>query len=353
MQTIKKLRKKKRNFKKKIKEKEELPAKIEALTAQLDTNFEFKQTSTEQHSQPFQKTPLLEELFTQKPNEHSVKHITAKGISEIEQKLIDEKESDIQWASTTNEDVQHFSQSHTDDWGLTLNQSKDALLNKNKEQVYIPKPVKPETISESKNTMQPPKIGSPPFAGNPFVIPTRSIRESDRAWFYIDPQGKTQGPFTGMEMGKWFMSGYFKKDLPIAFYQPKNFFPLGNLLDGSTKSIDEQLKFHNYYDKMNYPVPQQIPKPEYMPKPLKTLEEMEAGKYMMPSQYNYMMKPFNNQPISNIFSKQQPQLQYPGYMPPPYQQMRQYGPMGPMGNPDMLYHERMMGMMGNKEMGGK
>lgn len=34
-------------------------------------------------------------------------------------------------------------------------------------------------------------------------------------WFYQDPQGKLQGPFTAQEMAEWFSAGYFTMNLPV------------------------------------------------------------------------------------------------------------------------------------------
>jgi len=44
--------------------------------------------------------------------------------------------------------------------------------------------------------------------------PTRSPELAD-SWFYRDPQGTLQGPFTAQEMAEWFSAGYFTMNLNV------------------------------------------------------------------------------------------------------------------------------------------
>ncbi|XP_019770094.2 GRB10-interacting GYF protein 2 isoform X2 [Dendroctonus ponderosae] len=49
-------------------------------------------------------------------------------------------------------------------------------------------------------------------------------------WFYQDPQGQMQGPFTNIEMSEWFMAGYFGHDLKVRRQCDERFFLLGELI---------------------------------------------------------------------------------------------------------------------------
>lgn len=49
-------------------------------------------------------------------------------------------------------------------------------------------------------------------------------------WEYRDPSGFVQGPFSGLEMHDWYMSGLFIKDLPIKRVWDHDFEPLAQLV---------------------------------------------------------------------------------------------------------------------------
>jgi len=49
-------------------------------------------------------------------------------------------------------------------------------------------------------------------------------------WVYLDPQGKVQGPFTGLEMNDWYKAQFFTPDLRVKKLEDKEFEPLGQLI---------------------------------------------------------------------------------------------------------------------------
>lgn len=49
-------------------------------------------------------------------------------------------------------------------------------------------------------------------------------------WYYRDPQGKVQGPFTATEMLEWYRAGYFDDTLNVRRVCDRNFLELGELL---------------------------------------------------------------------------------------------------------------------------
>ena len=66
--------------------------------------------------------------------------------------------------------------------------------------------------------------GTPPAAVRQMVMPDRM------RWVYLDPQGNTQGPFTGLEMNDWYKGNFFSPDLRIKKVEDPEFEPLGHLI---------------------------------------------------------------------------------------------------------------------------
>lgn len=54
--------------------------------------------------------------------------------------------------------------------------------------------------------------------------------ESAMKWFYKDPQGEIQGPFTPVEMCEWFQAGYFTMTLLVKRGCDEGFQPLGDVI---------------------------------------------------------------------------------------------------------------------------
>lgn len=68
---------------------------------------------------------------------------------------------------------------------------------------------------------------------------TEKTKESDH-WYYRDPQGKVQGPFTTTEMHEWYRAGYFDETLNVRRVCDRQFVELGELLkaySGSTPFV--------------------------------------------------------------------------------------------------------------------
>ncbi|KAK4188903.1 hypothetical protein QBC35DRAFT_179948 [Podospora australis] len=49
-------------------------------------------------------------------------------------------------------------------------------------------------------------------------------------WVYLDPQGMTQGPFSGLEMNDWYKANFFTPDLRVKRVEDTEFEPLGQLI---------------------------------------------------------------------------------------------------------------------------
>lgn len=69
-----------------------------------------------------------------------------------------------------------------------------------------------------------PSTDTPPNQPRIMVMPDRM------RWVYLDPQGQTQGPFTGLEMNDWYKANFFTADLRVKKVEDIEFEPLGQLI---------------------------------------------------------------------------------------------------------------------------
>jgi GYF domain len=74
---------------------------------------------------------------------------------------------------------------------------------------------------EVKEPKAQPATSGPPVAGQP---------QLHVDWFYRDPQGDTQGPFTAQDMSEWYKAGYFRESLMVRRSIDGAFMPLGQLV---------------------------------------------------------------------------------------------------------------------------
>lgn len=56
------------------------------------------------------------------------------------------------------------------------------------------------------------------------------FHEAMQKWYYKDPQGEIQGPFSNQEMAEWFQAGYFTMSLLIKRACDETFQPLGDIM---------------------------------------------------------------------------------------------------------------------------
>ncbi|KAK5175418.1 kinesin-like protein [Saxophila tyrrhenica] len=74
---------------------------------------------------------------------------------------------------------------------------------------------------------QPPSSASnqpPPPQQRTMVMPDRM------RWIYRDPQGQTQGPWSGLEMHDWYKAGFFSPELLVKKYEDQDYEPLAQLI---------------------------------------------------------------------------------------------------------------------------
>ena len=84
----------------------------------------------------------------------------------------------------------------------------------------------------------------------------------ERVWYYRDPKGQVQGPFSWVDMYHWNLVGYFPATLPVALQRPEGFAPLAELfvLSLETKPQEPEFSLFAYH-------PDKGRKPPSPPKP--------------------------------------------------------------------------------------
>lgn len=78
-------------------------------------------------------------------------------------------------------------------------------------------PVPPTPSSMTTNQPPPPQQRT-------MVMPDRM------RWIYRDPQGQTQGPWSGLEMHDWYKAGFFSPELLVKKYEDPDYEPLAQLI---------------------------------------------------------------------------------------------------------------------------
>ncbi|EFX02117.1 gyf domain containing protein [Grosmannia clavigera kw1407] len=69
-----------------------------------------------------------------------------------------------------------------------------------------------------------------PSSDTPLNQPRIMVMPDRMRWVYLDPQGQTQGPFTGLEMNDWYKANFFTADLRVKKVEDTEFEPLGQLI---------------------------------------------------------------------------------------------------------------------------
>ncbi|KAK3075372.1 kinesin-like protein [Teratosphaeriaceae sp. CCFEE 6253] len=77
------------------------------------------------------------------------------------------------------------------------------------------------------------QIAQPPSSASnqPPAPQQKTMVMPDRMrWIYRDPQGQTQGPWTGLEMHDWYKAGFFSPELLVKKYEDTDYEPLAQLI---------------------------------------------------------------------------------------------------------------------------
>lgn len=77
----------------------------------------------------------------------------------------------------------------------------------------------------------PPQAVSSSASNQPPATQQKTMVMPDRMrWIYRDPQGNTQGPWSGLEMHDWYKAGFFSPELLVKKYEDPEYEPLAQLI---------------------------------------------------------------------------------------------------------------------------
>ncbi|KAL1305364.1 hypothetical protein AAFC00_002259 [Neodothiora populina] len=77
----------------------------------------------------------------------------------------------------------------------------------------------------------PPPAVSSSASNQPPAAQQKTMVMPDRMrWIYRDPQGNTQGPWSGLEMHDWYKAGFFSPELLVKKYEDPDYEPLAQLI---------------------------------------------------------------------------------------------------------------------------
>jgi PERQ amino acid-rich with GYF domain-containing protein len=86
-------------------------------------------------------------------------------------------------------------------------------------------------VSSAQSNHQPSQASSDSASGTLPAAQMRSMVMPDRMrWVYLDPQGTTQGPWSGLEMHDWYKASFFTADLMVKKVEDEKFEPLGSMI---------------------------------------------------------------------------------------------------------------------------
>lgn len=78
--------------------------------------------------------------------------------------------------------------------------------------------------------MQPQPVGSSASNQPPAAQQKTMVMPDRMRWIYRDPQGVTQGPWSGLEMHDWYKAGFFSPELLVKKYEDHDYEPLAQLI---------------------------------------------------------------------------------------------------------------------------
>lgn len=89
----------------------------------------------------------------------------------------------------------------------------------------------PASKSRASEVMQQPGHSAVGTSGQPPAAQQKTMVMPDRIrWIYRDPQGNTQGPWSGLEMHDWYRAGFFSPELLVKKVEDADYEPLAQLI---------------------------------------------------------------------------------------------------------------------------
>ncbi|KAK5157646.1 hypothetical protein LTR04_005360 [Oleoguttula sp. CCFEE 6159] len=90
-------------------------------------------------------------------------------------------------------------------------------------------PVGPN-IGQQQRTAQPQAVSSSTMNQPPAAQQRQMVMPDRMRWIYRDPQGVTQGPWSGLEMHDWYKAGFFSPELLVKKFEDPDYEPLAQLI---------------------------------------------------------------------------------------------------------------------------
>ena len=87
-----------------------------------------------------------------------------------------------------------------------------------------------QTGGSSFGQNQGPAAGSLPSSQMPTSQQRQMVMPDRMRWIYRDPQGNTQGPWSGLEMHDWYKAGFFSPELQVKKLEDTDYEPLAQLI---------------------------------------------------------------------------------------------------------------------------
>ncbi|KAK8843328.1 hypothetical protein IAR55_006983 [Kwoniella newhampshirensis] len=152
-------------------------------------------------------------------------------------------------------------------------------------------------------------------------------------WFYRDPNGQEQGPFTGTQMHDWYSHSYFTDDLPLRRAQETTFQPLAELKTATGNAVQPFLSpVRPRQLPPNLPIPiaalQQTPLNGHLPDAYRNLalQSPMASDPRLNTQPNPQSTPG---PYQHAFLPDRATFSPNAYPQQPFNQVPSPGPFGP------------------------
>ena len=156
------------------------------------------------------------------------------------------KEEAPVWSTFSAEEIQKQSFKNISNWGIEKPMFSNNLDSEEEaEEKQQQQKEETETIDtlEKEKTFQDitecETIEEIPTA-NPFCPRFLKFRDTDEIWYYKDMQGITRGPFSSLQMHKWYLDNYFPPALQIKCGEDGMLTTLNVFLEGNVHSQIEQ-----------------------------------------------------------------------------------------------------------------
>ena len=237
------------------------------------------------------------------------------------------------WDSFTAEEIQKHTESHMQNWGLTLDQEKVALQHEKQKSeenerynMFEPANNMPSQFTNyasiNERQISPEEAARRNESRNPFCHSSLQINENDRVWYYKDMQNCIQGPFTSIEMYMWNKAGYFPSDLLVQCGNNAEFMSLGSFLSSTVyKPPPDPIQLQHFgptnmqsfFEAQHFANPREQPRQEIYT----SLEEIEKSQFRS--------DPYSRNPGRNQYPQRPEQWTPYSY----YQVPGRYGPSRP------------------------